>query len=113
MQKVKVLNHRAHFLLEAAALVALGYWGFFIGEGIVPKICMAISVPFVVAMGWVAFGEPQSPAAFSLKGRILLALMLFLLAVLGLAMTNHAALAGTLGLTALLNVALLAVWRQG
>lgn len=113
MQKVKAINYHARLVLEATALIAFGYWGFFMGEGIVPKICMAVSVPLLVAMGWVAFGESQSPAAFSLKGRILLSLILFLLAVLGLATTHHTTLAGTLGLAALLNVALLAVWRQG
>jgi hypothetical protein len=112
MQRLKALSNTTRFVLELAALAALGYWGFYIGQGIVPKICMAISVSFLVGLVWAAFVAPQSPTAVSWKGRLLLTLAFFLLAVVGLATTDHATLAGSLGLASILDIVPLAIWRH-
>lgn len=72
------------FLLEVAALVATGYWGWTQHEGIA-QVLLAIGVPLVVAALWGTFrvdGMPnKAPVAVPGPVRLLLEFAVFGLAV--------------------------------
>ena len=49
------------FALEISALVALGYWGFKTGDGVVADLLLGIGAPFVAALIWLLFVSPKAP----------------------------------------------------
>ena len=52
------LNLVLRFLLELAALVAAGYWGFGAFDGWPLRVLAGIGVPFVLAAAWGVFRVP-------------------------------------------------------
>ena len=48
------------FLLEILALIAMGYWGWRQGEGLV-RYVLALGVPLVAALLWGVFRVPGDP----------------------------------------------------
>lgn len=46
------------FLLELCALVALGYWGVWTGDGPVTKAALGIGAPLCAAVLWGLFAAP-------------------------------------------------------
>jgi hypothetical protein len=79
------LNLALRFLLEIAALVAAGYWGWTQHDGAL-RYVLAIGVPLVAALLWGTFrvaGEPNSgPPVVSVPGIVRLLLEI---AILGFA----------------------------
>lgn len=55
------LNLAARFLLELAALAAMGYWGWTQHEGIWRWV-FAIGFPLVAAILWGTFAVPNDPS---------------------------------------------------
>lgn len=81
-------NDGLRLLLELAALAALGYWGWTVGEGAV-GVVLALAVPLLAALLWAVFrfpGDP-GPAPVPVSGpvRLLLETVLFGAAVVLLA----------------------------
>lgn len=54
------LNLAARFILEIAALIALGYGGWHAAEGIV-RYLLAIGLPLLAAFLWGSFRTPDEP----------------------------------------------------
>ncbi|MFL5656727.1 MAG: YrdB family protein [Ktedonobacteraceae bacterium] len=63
---LKNANLALSFSLELCVLVALGYWGFQIGQGTIAKIGLGIGAPMVAMVVWALFGAPKS--AWRLQG---------------------------------------------
>ncbi|MEO6891644.1 MAG: YrdB family protein, partial [Ktedonobacteraceae bacterium] len=57
---LKNVNLTLSFLLELCVLVALGYWGFQIGQGTITKIGLGIGAPVLAVVVWALFGAPRS-----------------------------------------------------
>jgi hypothetical protein len=57
---IKNVNLAAAFLLELAALGALGYWGFTVGPNTALKWLLGIGVPVLVAVLWGLFIAPRA-----------------------------------------------------
>ena len=55
------VNLTVRFLLELAALVALGYWGWTQGEGPF-RYVLALGIPFIAAAAWGTFAVPNDPS---------------------------------------------------
>ena len=72
------LNLAFRFLLELAALVAMGYWGWQTGPGWLRWLFM-IGVPLIAAVLWGVFRVPNDPgpAPVRVPGLVRLALELF------------------------------------
>lgn len=55
------INLALRFILEIAGLVALGWWGWNQGEGIL-RFVLAFGIPFLVAVLWGTFAVPDDPS---------------------------------------------------
>ena len=112
MTALKYANLALSFLLELCILAALGYWGLQTGQTTLLKILLGIGLPLLAAVLWGLFAAPK--ASRRLKG---LALLLFKIAVFGLAIIALAAagqpsLAGIFALAVVVNLTLGVIWRQ-
>lgn len=56
------INLLVRFALEIAALVALGFWGWATGTGLL-RFVLAVGVPLVAAVLWGTFRVPNDPGA--------------------------------------------------
>ena len=111
-ETLKVINAGLAFLLELAMLTALGYWGFYGDKSASAKWILGISLPLLTAVVWGLFLAPK--AVYRLNGISgnLLSLILFLVAAATLFYTQHPGLAIVFAATAVVNRALILIWRQ-
>ena len=84
------LNLALRFILEMAALFAIGYWGWVRHEGVL-QVILAISLPLIAAVLWGTFRVPGDASSgaepvVAVPGlvRLLLELALFSFATWGL-----------------------------
>jgi hypothetical protein len=103
------LNLAVRFLLEIAALVAIGYWGWTWGQGAL-RYGLAIGGPLLAAVMWGVFAVPgdrsrSGSAPVPVPGwvRLLLELALFAFAVWALYDTGATTAAGILGAIVLVH----------
>jgi hypothetical protein len=57
---IKNVNLALVFFLELAVLVALGYWGFSVGQGVLAKFGIGLGLPVVAIIVWGLLGAPKS-----------------------------------------------------
>lgn len=69
-------NDGLRFLLELAALVSLGYWGFAEHDGVVPWL-FGLGAPLVVAAVWGAFVAPKASHPTADPVRLLIEVAVF------------------------------------
>jgi hypothetical protein len=62
------VNLALAFLLELCALAALGYWGVWVGGGLVTKVALGIGAPLFAAILWGLFAAPRAPVSMPLVG---------------------------------------------
>ncbi len=110
MKSIKMINLAAHFLLELCALVALIYWGFQIGEGLM-KIVLGALLPLLVAVAWGTFRVPNDPgkAPVAVRGpvRLFLEAAVFSLAVAALNSAGQQTLAALFGIAVVIDYAIM------
>ncbi len=77
------INLAVRFLLELAALAAIGFWGWSRGEGVL-RFVLALGLPLIAAVLWGTFRVPgdssasgQTPVAIPGVLRLLLELAIF------------------------------------
>jgi hypothetical protein len=106
------LNLALRFLLEIAALVAIGYWGFSQHTGIW-RVLLGIGLSVIAAVGWATFAVPDDPsrsgrAPVPIPGvlRLVLELSLFGLAAWVLYAAGNPLLALILGSITIVHYAL-------
>ena len=59
-QLVRGINLGLAFLLELAALAALGYWGYCTGDSTFTSLLLGIGAPLLAAIAWGLFAAPKS-----------------------------------------------------
>ncbi|HEX5837516.1 MAG TPA: YrdB family protein [Anaerolineales bacterium] len=100
------INLGLRFLLEIAALVSLGVWGWQKGEGWV-RFLLAVGKPVIAATLWATFRVPNDPgtAPIAIPGilRLIFELALFAFATWALYDSNLIALAWILGIVTLVH----------
>jgi Protein of unknown function (DUF2568) len=99
------------FVLELAAFAALGYWGANAAGG-APGVVLAIAAPAIAIALWALFAAPRSDRRLPLATRVPLELAVFAVAALALAAADAPTAAIVFAAVALVNAALLSVWRQ-
>lgn len=52
------INLTVRFFLELTALIAMGFWGWKQGEGLL-RFVLALSIPIVAAVMWGVFAVPN------------------------------------------------------
>jgi hypothetical protein len=117
---LKGLNLGAAFLLELAALAALGYWGAQAGGGAPGKIALAVGAPLLAAVVWGLFLAPravlQAPPGggprLSLPWRLLMKIGVFGTAAVALYAAGQPELAAVFAAAVAVNLILAQVWRQ-
>jgi hypothetical protein len=109
---LKNANLLLAFLLELCVLVALGYWGFQTGQGILVKILLGIGVPVVAIVVWGMFGAPRSD--WQLKGvwYLLLKVVFFGAAIAALFAAHQPGWGWAFVGVFMLNNILLYIWGQ-
>jgi Protein of unknown function (DUF2568) len=112
VELIKSANLVLRFLLELCALVALAYWGFQTGRGLIVKIALGIGVPLLAAVVWATLVAPN--AAVRLPGLVpfVFGLVILGLAAVALAAAGHPFLAVIFGAIVLINAALMLLWGQ-
>ena len=95
------INLGLRFLLEIAALITLGIWGWQIGDDWIRYI-LSLGIPILVAIVWATFRVPNDPGAapVAIPGILRLAfeLALFAFVVWALFDNEHMILAWSLGI---------------
>lgn len=109
---VTAVNAGTRFLLEIAALVALGYWGYQTGEGPLLQFGLGIGIPLVVAVVCGLVGTPAAPYRLGQAWRILVELAILGGAVAALYLTGRTLLAVGFGIVVALDTTLLYVWER-
>ena len=103
------INLAVRFTFEIAGLVALGWWGWNQGEGIL-RFMLALGIPFLAAVLWGTFAVPDDPsrsgeARVPVPGivRLMLELAFFILATLSLFATGLTTLGWIYGIAVLIH----------
>jgi hypothetical protein len=109
---IRGANLALRFLLELCALVALGYWGFKTGGGLLAKIVLGISAPLVAAVVWGVFVSPQAPVRLPGVLVLILQVLVFGSAAAALVATGHRTLALAFAVIVVINAVLMYVWGQ-
>jgi hypothetical protein len=106
------INLAIRFLLEIAALVAIGYWGWSQHSGLL-RVVLAVGGPLIAAILWGVFAVPGDPsrsgkAPVPVPGiaRLVLELAIFAFAAWALYDAGHSMLALILAIIVLLHYAL-------
>ena len=106
------INLAVRFLLEIAALLAMGYWGWSQSDGVL-RILWALALPLLAAALWAIFAVPDDPSrsgktVVPTRGflRLLLELVFFGFAVWALYDTGATQLSWILGIVVMVHYAL-------
>jgi hypothetical protein len=112
MPITQAANLVLRFLLELCMLAALGYWGYWTGQGTLAKVGLAICAPLLAAMVWGVFISPKAAVRVPRWLWLVLQGILFGCAAAALATTGHPFLATVLLLLVAINSILLYAWRS-
>lgn len=112
MELVKGANIALRFLLELAAVAALGYWGAHVGTMLPLKLLLGLGAPLLLVLVWGTFAAPRATVTLPAPAPFLLRLALLILAGGALALAGRATWGMAYTALAVVNAALLAVWRQ-
>lgn len=103
------INLGVRFLLEVAALIAVGYFGWNLATGVV-RFLLAFGLPIVAATAWAVFRVPGDASAsgeapVQVPGwlRLLLEIALFAFAAWGLSATGKPTLATILAVVVIIH----------
>jgi hypothetical protein len=100
------------FICELAMLAALGYWGFDAGDGVWAWV-LGLGVPAVAIAVWAEFVAPKARWPLPVPLRLLVELVLFGAAAVGLAVAGETVLAVVLAIAAGVTSVLNAIGPEG
>lgn len=109
---MKTVNLAVAFLLELCMLVALGYWGFQTGGSVPLNIVLGLGAPLIAIVIWARFMAPASANRLTGSAYLLVKLIIFGLAAIGLAVAGQVTLAIIFAVVSVINQMLVLVWKQ-
>jgi hypothetical protein len=98
------------FLLEVAMLVALAYWGFHTGDGIVLKLVFGLGAPVLAGVVWGLFVAPKASHPLPVAGRFVVEVVVFAAGAAALWSAGQRTLAIGYGVFVVLSVASEHLW---
>jgi hypothetical protein len=108
MTAVTAVNLTVRFVLELAALGALGWWGVRLGDTLPAKLALGTALPVVAAVAWGLFVAPKATFDAPAAARLALQVAVFGGATAGLLAIGRGGLAAGFGAAVLANAALMA-----
>lgn len=111
MAAYRAINLAVAFLVEIAALVALGYWGFHVGGSTLGRWVLGLGIPAVTAVLWGLFAAPKARYTLSPWARLGVKALVFGAAIVALAAAGHPVLATVFAAVVVLNTVLIRVGR--
>jgi hypothetical protein len=109
---VRWANEALAFLLEVAALVAVGMWGYHAGSGTVAKLALAVGLPLLVAVVWGLFAAPRAVFTLPLAGVLAVKALVFAAATAAFWAAGHRLLALVFAIVVVANTAILTMGRR-
>jgi hypothetical protein len=112
MQALKLANLALRFLLELCLLAAVGAWAYRLGGSAFTSIILSVGAALAVATIWGAFLAPKAVRRLPPTARLVLELILFGAAALGLWQIGAAGLGLALFAAYIINKTAIILWRQ-
>jgi hypothetical protein len=109
---MKMANLALRFLLELAALAALGYWGFRTGSTPLLKGLLGLAAPLLMALVWGTWIAPAARRRLHDPPRLLLELGVWAAATVALIAAARPTWALGFALLVVINLGLMALWGQ-
>lgn len=109
---LKTLNLALAFFIELAMLIAIGYWGFQLKQGLFLRILAGIGLPVLVAVAWGVFLSPKAMVPLAEPFKAIAKLLLFGLAAYLLYLAGSTRWSLIFAIAVLVNTVLLYLWRQ-
>lgn len=109
---LQATNLGLRFLLELAALAALGWWGWRHGPNVPLKVVLAAGAPLVAAVVWGLFAAPKAAIPVPGVAQVAVQVAVFAAATLALLANGAPRLAVAFAVVAIANAALMALWGQ-
>lgn len=105
-------NEALAFLIELAALAALGWWGSSTGHSSARHLVLGIGAPLAAVVLWGLYAAPRAVVKLPLSGVLLVKAVVFGGAALALWGLGQAGLAISFAVVALVNTMLATADRQ-
>jgi hypothetical protein len=112
MAMLKGINLTIAFLLELCMLVVFGLWGIQASQSLFLRIILGIGLPLGAAVFWGLFMAPKSGRRLTGLAYWLVEFVLYGLVTLALASTGQTTPALVFAVVAILNAALIILWKQ-
>lgn len=109
---MRAANLGVRFVLELAALTALGIWGWHAPGPVAVRVLAAAVAPLAAAMVWATWVAPKARRRLPDPLRLGVEVLVFGNAVVGLLVTGHPGWALALAVAYAVNVALMFTWHQ-
>ncbi|MFD5191453.1 YrdB family protein [Streptomyces sp. NPDC058357] len=105
-------NELLAFVVELAALGALGWWGFAAGDGVVFRLLLAVGAPVAAAVVWGLFAAPRARFRPPLAGVLLVKAVVLGSGVYAVHAVGHPGAAVLFGVVVVVNTGLAETLRR-
>lgn len=106
------LNEGLAFLFEIAALVAISWWGFHIGDNTADHVLLGLGAPLLAIVLWGLFAAPRSAVRTPMAGVLSVKIVVFGAAAVGLWFTGPHLLAVVFAVLVAINTTIATVDRN-
>ncbi|MDQ0219281.1 DUF2568 domain-containing protein [Peribacillus cavernae] len=97
---------------KIATLLAIGFWGFQKGSGIISSVLLGIGGPLLIAIIWGMFIAPKSLVILPFWAQLGLEAGIFGVAFIVLMNMGFSRIAYIIGLIVIINRILMIIWKQ-
>ncbi|MFE3945007.1 YrdB family protein [Streptomyces sp. NPDC059118] len=105
-------NELLAFVVELAALGALGWWGFVVGDGVVFRLLFAVGAPVAAAVVWGLFAAPRARFRPPLVGVLLVKAVVLGSGVYAVRAVGHPGAAAVFAVVVVVNTGLAETLRR-
>lgn len=112
VEAIKSANLGLRFMLEMAALGAVGFWGFRLDRATMVRWVVGIGVPLAVVVVWSLYLAPGSDGPLPAATKMWVGSLVLGACAATLAAANRPALAGLFGVAIVVNTVLMQIWNQ-